>query len=180
MSIGRSSSINKIQSLEGRTICHPIPTPALRTASSNSGKPVARSGSETKKPHPANGTRTENPDCGLPKNKLVSSTSVIKPGDETTTPSNTMLRQRFLWEFIHSLKNTKASSDELMFCSVVDSLGITRAIYLAAKFHWKCQRPLRALLGGKNGRDRNYGARSAKRKRLSGSPSVSRKRSSGA
>src|SRR5271157_777994 len=70
------------------------------------------------------------------------------------------------------LKNNAESSsvEERMFVLIFMDYGLSKAADLAAKFHWKCQRPLRELRG------RNYSARSAKRKPLSGSPASSRKR----
>jgi hypothetical protein len=70
-----------------------------------------------------------------------------------------------------------SSPDELIFLRAAVNLGFDLAVYLAAKHHWKCQRPLQALRAELNEYDRSYNARSAKRKLPSNSPTSSRKRS---
>jgi len=57
----------------------------------------------------------------------------------------------------HPLKVRRTSIDEDMFCLTVKSLGPEAAIYFAAAFRWKCERPLRTLRGMMNERqDRRY------------------------
>jgi hypothetical protein len=51
----------------------------------------------------------------------------------------------FLLPFIHSLKNDKASSEETMFCSLVDTYGVSTAIRASKGFSWSCDRPLQLL-----------------------------------
>ena len=80
----------------------------------------------------------------------------------------------------HSFSLRNATSQETLFIGFAHFLGATQARYLAAKFHWQFQRPLRELLAVTNELDRNCNARNAKRKRPSNSPAASRKRSSGA
>lgn len=82
------------------------------------------------------------------------------------------------WNFL----NTSMASpiEERMFVLAVKNFGPKTAVTLAAKFHWKCQRPLQELRAAMNARGKNYSARSAKRKRPSGVAASSRKRSSGA
>src|ERR1700686_2994927 len=74
-------------------------------------------------------------------------------------------------------RDMASSRDELIFLRAAVSLGFTRAADLAAIHHWKCQRPLQALLAVLNESDRNCNVQSAKRKPLSGSSASSRKRS---
>ncbi len=75
----------------------------------------------------------------------------------------------------HFLNISNPSADESFFLLCVRDFGFKQATFLAAKFELQCQRPSRELLAMMNGRGRNYSARSAKRKRLSGSLAVSRK-----
>ena len=79
--------------------------------------------------------------------------------------------------FFHLLMTNRASSDEIMFIITAEQFGLNAAIDLATKFHWKCQRPLRALRVMMNGLDRSYTKRSAKPKPLSGSRASLRKHS---
>ena len=80
----------------------------------------------------------------------------------------------------HSRSIANPSFDELMFLACLSEFGPELSMRLPATLHWKCQRPLRALRAVMNELDRNCSGQSAKRKPLSGSPAVSRKRSSGA
>ncbi|SRR6266702_826696 len=70
------------------------------------------------------------------------------------------------------------SNHDAIFLLCARDFGLKTAEWLAAKFHWQCQRPLQALSAMLNGPGRNCNARSAKRKLLSGSPVSSKKRSS--
>ena len=74
----------------------------------------------------------------------------------------------------------KLSVDECMFILHIYNWGIIQAKRIAALSGYKLQRPLPELLAMTSELDRNYSARSAKRKPLSGSSASSRKRSSGA
>lgn len=79
---------------------------------------------------------------------------------------------------LHLMKNGIASSsDEIMFVLTAERFGLTIATYLASKFHWKCQRPLRALRAMTGEHGKSYTKRSAARKRPSGARAFSRKRS---
>lgn len=80
----------------------------------------------------------------------------------------------------HNLNIPNASADEIRFIEFFQSFGLTTAEHLAARFHWQCQRPLRALLAVIHELDRNYSVRSAKRTRPLSAAASSRKRSSGA
>jgi len=74
---------------------------------------------------------------------------------------------RTSWEdcitWLQNFKN--CTRDERTFISAVAAFDLRTAADLAATLHWKCQRPLQALLAASNARGRNYSARSAKRKR---------------
>ena len=70
------------------------------------------------------------------------------------------------------------STDEVMFVLHLYNWGLNRAKQIAAKFRYTIRQPLQVLLVAMCALDRNCNARSAKRKLLSGSPNVSRKRSS--
>jgi len=92
----------------------------------------------------------------------------------------TTIKFKTVLEFFHLSNLANASREEAIFLHILYSHLSTQATLLAAILPWSVQRPLRALRAAMNGRARNYSARSAKRKRLSGSPAVSRKRLSGA
>jgi len=79
---------------------------------------------------------------------------------------------------LHLSRIHNATPDEISFMHLTSLLGLNTATVLAAKFHWKYQRPLQVLREVTNARGRNYSARSAKRKRLSSSQAASKKRSS--
>ena len=68
----------------------------------------------------------------------------------------------------HPCKTKKASLDEISFIGCVTSFGPAKAIYLAGKFQWKCQRPLRALRAMMSELGRTYTKRSAKTRPRSG------------
>lgn len=72
------------------------------------------------------------------------------------------------------------SSEEILFFMWVRDLGLKAAIEKAAKFHLKFQRPSLESRANSNERGKNCSVQNAKRKRPSGSPASSRKRSSGA
>lgn len=78
----------------------------------------------------------------------------------------------------HTLKNREnASSDEQSIHPLIQTFGRDTAEFLAARFGYSLQPPSPESPVKKNERGRNYSARSAKRKRLSGSSVSSRKRS---
>ena len=78
----------------------------------------------------------------------------------------------------HPLKNREnACSDEQFIHPLIQTFGRETAEFLAARFGYLLQPPSPGLLSGSNARGRNYSARSAKRKPLSGSSASSRKRS---
>jgi hypothetical protein len=78
----------------------------------------------------------------------------------------------------HVLNIPNASALEIRVLELVIMLGLPTVERIAAIFHWRCQRPLRALRAMMNGRARNYSERSAKRKQLLGSSASLKKRSS--
>src|SRR2546426_10768707 len=96
------------------------------------------------------------------------------------SPTRENSAYRKVGESFHAKRVWKASVDECMFCLAVKQLGPREAMWLAAKFHWKCQRPLQALNAMLNGHGRSYTKQSAKTGQLSGESASSRKRSSGA
>jgi hypothetical protein len=77
----------------------------------------------------------------------------------------------------HASSIQNATLEEISFMHYASFMGLSEAKNLASKLHWQCQRPLRVLRAMTNERARNYSARSAKRKPLSGSSASSRKRS---
>jgi len=77
----------------------------------------------------------------------------------------------------HASSIQNATPDEISFMYFASFMGLTEAANLATKLHWQYQRPLRVLRAMMNARDRNCSARSAKRKRPSGSSTTSSKRS---
>ena len=140
------------------------------TTFSNTAPPKAKVKS---KPIPCtcNSFASENVTTPTPVNVTV-------PVKETLTDVGLLVDSNLVFHLLRSFK-PEFSWDECMFLFL--SLdGLRRAIYLAPIFHWRYQRPLQALLAAMNARDRNYSARNAKRKPLSGSSVSSRKRSSGA
>jgi DUF1365 family protein len=70
--------------------------------------------------------------------------------------------------FFHLLKNDKAvsTSQEIIFLLCARAFGISEANSLAAKFHWKCQRPLRALRTMVDGQGRSYSMRGTNSRRV--------------
>lgn len=99
-----------------------------------------------------------------------------KTGD---TPSG-LISHKTVLDFHHFFDIENPSEDEIMFLLCLRDFGFSTATYLAARFHWQHQRPLRALLAMMYGRDKSYTKRSAAHKRPSSSRASSRKRSSGA
>jgi hypothetical protein len=79
------------------------------------------------------------------------------------------------WSFFNI--ETASSNEERIFALSVLNFGPKIAIDLAARFRWKCQRPLQGLRAMMNERGKNYSGKSAKRKRPSGSPASLKKRS---
>lgn len=80
--------------------------------------------------------------------------------------------------FFQRFKIENPSADEAMFLLAIETFGTKLATFLAAKFHWKVQRPLRALSAMTNEPDKSYTRRSTKARPLSDSPTSSRKHSS--
>ncbi len=78
----------------------------------------------------------------------------------------------------HSFSLRNANRHETLFIGWAHLSGIIRAKSLAARFHWKFQRPLPELLVVIDELDRNCNARNAKRKPLLGSSVSLKKRSS--
>ena len=74
-------------------------------------------------------------------------------------------------------KREKASSDEQFIHPLIQTFGRETAEFLAARFGYSLQPPLPESPSKTNERGKNYSARSAKRKPLSGSSASSRKRS---
>ena len=64
------------------------------------------------------------------------------------------------------IKNNAESSsvEERMFVLTFMDCGLSRAAEVAAKFQWRCQRPLRALRAVMNERGKKYSAQNAGRK----------------
>lgn len=91
-----------------------------------------------------------------------------KPESEVKTNGVRSSRQR--------LKNAENASCEFIH-PLIRIFGRETAEFLAARFGYSLQPPSPESPAVKNERDRNYSARSAKRKRLSGSSASSRKRS---
>ncbi len=73
-----------------------------------------------------------------------------------------------------------SSRDTRIIVGLLPIVGLKPAIYLATKSHSQSPQPSPGSRAKSNARDRNYSARSVKRKRLSGSSVSSRKRSSDA
>jgi hypothetical protein len=130
---------------------------------------------------PARSTKTSN--AGPEKRSTVLLDSTIAPEPEINNllpiPENdTLTSASLVFQLFKSLKPS-LSGDECIF--LLTSLrGIRQAVFLAATHRWKVRQPLRGLLAMMSESGKNYSARSVKRKRLSGSPVASRKRSSGA
>ena len=76
----------------------------------------------------------------------------------------------------HLLNNSKASLDDILFIAVSQQFGANAAIFLADKFHLKCQRPLRALRAMMSGHGKSYTKQSAKTRQPSDSPASSKNR----
>ena len=76
----------------------------------------------------------------------------------------------------HASKIQNATSEEISCIHLASLIGWTEAEQLAAKLRLLPQRTWQELREAMNGCDRNYSARSTKRKRLSGSPAFSRNR----
>ena len=97
------------------------------------------------------------------------------PDDQRT---NTITPAEFFQLFKTCRKFDNPCSSDIMFISFVQDFGLKEAIQRATKLRWQYQRPLQALLAMWSESAQNYSVRNAKRKRLSGSPAASRKRSS--
>jgi len=76
---------------------------------------------------------------------------------------NCPYKETFLF---HPLKVRRTSIDEDMSCLTVKSLGPEAAIYFAAAFCWKCERPLRELRAMMNGRGKGYNKWGGKARRV--------------
>ena len=105
-------------------------------------------------------------------------TEILKAAISDLAPGIKEINLREVAGAIHFSNFDNASQDELTFLASVAAHGSKRAIDLAAKLHWRCQRPLRALRAMMSVPSRNCSGKSAKRKPLSGSRASSRKRSS--
>jgi len=110
----------------------------------------------------------------------LSRTFVTAARNTSTSLPERLMTIKTLLSSRHLLNSSNASSDEIMFALSVELFGPRLAAFLASKFHWKCQRPLRALRAASSGRGKSCSARNAKRKRPSCLPVSSKKRSSGA
>jgi len=75
---------------------------------------------------------------------------------------------------------SSSAIDEFFFLSTVRTHGLKRAVFLAAIFQLKYQRPLRALLSMFRECGRSYTTRSRAPRRTEGSPASSRSRGKGA
>lgn len=75
------------------------------------------------------------------------------------SPANTTrVREDFCIDWL--MNNRKSSTpDERIFVVSVKAYGLKIATATAARFRWKCQRPLRALRAAMNARGKNYSAR---------------------
>ena len=78
----------------------------------------------------------------------------------TGTPTSNLTKGR---SSFHFPKMENASSDEIMFLLSVREFGLKPAMWLAAKFHWKYQRPLQALRAKANASGRSYTSKAKKR-----------------
>jgi len=143
-----------------------------------SGGTSTRKSSNEKLPDDRLTTRSHSPDTALiliePWPGEVSLTIHRSPGFKppTTVTSNGVPA------LCHTLKNREnASSDEQFIHPLIQTFGRETAEFLAARFGYSLQPPSPELRAETNARGRNYSARSAKRKRLSGSSASSRKRS---
>jgi hypothetical protein len=96
-----------------------------------------------------------------------------EPGED----GKTIIHLSGIWKALHLVSFSTASLDELSLLSTVATVGLERAIDLASKHKWKCQRPLQALRAMMNGHGKSYTKQSAKTRQASGSPASSRKRS---
>jgi len=80
----------------------------------------------------------------------------------------------FICRQASSIQN--ATEDDISFIDLTSFVGIKRATQLAATLHLQVQQPLLGSHASLNARGRNYSARNAKRKLLSGSSASLKKR----
>jgi hypothetical protein len=106
------------------------------------------------------------------------STWSIDPVRWTSAPLSYTVSLSTVLEFFHISNLENASLEEAIYLHALYSHLLTQARLLAAILPWSVQRPLQALRAAMNEPGKNYSEQSAKRKPPSGSPSVSRKRSS--
>lgn len=135
--------------------------PTLLKAASERSTKTSNAGPENRSPALSNSTITPDPEINnlspIPLNDMRTSAALV----------------------FHLVRSLNPSSDERIF--LLTSLhGIRTAIFLAAIHRWTIRRPLLEFLAMMSESGKNYSALSAKRKRRSGSPASSRKRSSGA
>jgi hypothetical protein len=124
---------------------------------------------------------------GIDKRVAVSTKPMISSSRSTwyidrvkwsSAPLSYTVSFKTVLKFFHLSNLENASLEEAIYLHTLYSHLLTQARLLAAILPWSVQRPLRALREAMNEPGKNYSGRSAKRKPLSGSPVVSRKRSS--
>jgi hypothetical protein len=87
----------------------------------------------------------ENPEGASQIQSVPLSREAIAPAPFTAKEPSVAVTPSFVLLFIHSLKNEKATSEELMFCSLVDTRGASTALRLAKGFLWKFYHPIQLL-----------------------------------
>jgi len=144
-----STSDNTTMMPPGRSICQKNLNPNSCAISSKAGSPIPRSGSNDLNVAPVSGMCIENPEAASRIQSVSSSKDVITPDPVAVNDPKVTLTPSFVSLFIHSLKKDRAalaaSSEEIMFCSLVDRYGASMAVRVSKGFSWKCERPLHLL-----------------------------------
>src|SRR5712692_761294 len=92
---------------------------------------------------------------GLHKVRLSGSKSSTCAMNSRSIPSSVKSTYKNGDSFFHLLSTGSTSAHERIFLISAERFGLIQAAYLASKFHWQCQRPLRALLSVFEGLDGN-------------------------
>jgi hypothetical protein len=111
-----------------------------------------------------------------PTRSSTRSTWYIEPENWSRVPLAFTTSFNEVLEFFHLSSLENASSEEAIFPNILYCNLFTQARLLAAILPWSVERPMQALLAMLSKSSRNYSARSAKRKPLSGAKVSSRKR----
>ena len=125
--------------------------------------------------------------CDLPSLALKATTPLSSSNTETRPVRESMIGSdrvvnpncTIVPDLCHCESLAKASArDTRMFLWVAERIGFSSARLLSAKFRWQLLPPLPELFAVLKERDRKYTKRGTKTKRLSGSRSSLKKRSS--